>query len=294
MPDTNGVSTRRPRPDVVSASSCGTFSRTAGLPASQHASVRLPLSVFIVACNEAERIGATLASVVDLVDEIVVLDSGSTDGTTDIAAAFGARVVHRAWQGYGHQKRHAESLCRHAWRLNLDADEVVGATLACELRALFRDGPPAPAAYRMRIVEVLPGETRPRMFAPCHDYVRLYHADVGRFRASTVHDGVELVPGVTTRRLAGRVHHHSFRDTARQIDKFNRYSDALVLDLEAGGRALPAWRLATEFPLAFLKAFVIRRHALRGGLGYVTAMNYAIFRHLRVAKHLERRWLERR
>lgn len=114
MPDTNGNPARSPRLEQVLAPPCEAVTRAAGMPPSRHACIRLPISVFIVACNEAERIGATLGSIVDLVDEIIVVDSGSTDRTADIAAAFGARVVHREWQGYGHQKRHVESLCRHA------------------------------------------------------------------------------------------------------------------------------------------------------------------------------------
>ncbi|MET0430647.1 MAG: glycosyltransferase, partial [Microvirga sp.] len=73
----------------------------------------LPFSVFIIVKNEADRIGATLAAVRDLADDIVVVDSGSTDGTQALAASLGARVIHNDWPGYGRQKRFAEGQCRH-------------------------------------------------------------------------------------------------------------------------------------------------------------------------------------
>src|SRR3712207_9123950 len=85
----------------------------------------LPLSVFIIAHDEADRIGDTIRAVRDLTDDLLVVDSGSTDGTQAAAEALGARVIFNPWPGYGPQKRFAEDRCRHDWLLNLDADEPV-------------------------------------------------------------------------------------------------------------------------------------------------------------------------
>ena len=99
-----------------------------------------PLSVFIIALNEADRIGRTIAAVRSLSDDIVLVDSGSTDGTQALAESLGARVIHHDWPGYGQQKRFAEEQCRHAWLLNIDADEVmIAATVfATATRTLAR------------------------------------------------------------------------------------------------------------------------------------------------------------
>lgn len=121
----------------------------------------LPLSVFIIARNEADRLGATIRAVRDLTDDLIVVDSGSTDGTQALAESLGARVIHHDWPGYGPQKRFAEEQCRHAWLLNLDADEVVPDTLAGEIRALFAKGEPAHPAWRIGIAEIFPGEAKP-------------------------------------------------------------------------------------------------------------------------------------
>ena len=253
----------------------------------------LPLSIFIIARDEADRIGATIRAVRALTDDLVVVDSGSTDRTRAIAEELGARVVENPFAGYGPQKRFAEDQCRHPWLLNLDADEVVPPALSAEIAALFAAGEPPHAAYAIPIAEVFPGEARPHPLAYALHPVRLYRRDRGRYVASPVHDRVALEPGTRVGRLKGTIHHFSVRSLGEQLEKLNRYSDAQALDLEARGVRLPTWRLFLEFPAAFLKAYLGRRHALRGTYGFLTAMNYAVARHLRVAKHYERRRLDR-
>jgi hypothetical protein len=92
--------------------------------------------------------------------------------------------------------------------------------------------------------------------------------------------------------LKGIIHHRSVRSLGNQIEKLNRYSDQQADDLEQRGVSIPTWRVFVEFPAAFIKAYIGRRHAVRGAYGFLTAMNYAISRHLRVAKHYERRRIE--
>ncbi|MCJ2126394.1 glycosyltransferase family 2 protein [Methylobacterium sp. J-077] len=249
----------------------------------------IPLSVFLIAHNEADRIGATIRAVRALTDDLVVIDSGSTDGTQALAESLGARVIHNPWPGYGPQKRFAEEQCRHVWLLNLDADEVVPEPLVREIRALFAQGEPRRPAWRIGIAEIFPGETRPHPLAYRLTPVRLYRKDRGRYSASPVHDRVALEPGVTAGRLRGVIHHFSVRSLGDQLDKLNRYSDQQADDLEARGVTIPDWRVFVELPGNFLKAYLGRRHFVRGTYGFLTAMNYAISRHLRIAKHVERR-----
>lgn len=254
----------------------------------------LPLSIFVITRNEADRLPRTLEAVRALSDDIVVVDSGSTDNTVAIAERLGARVLHRDWEGYGPQKRFAEEQCREAWLLNLDADEWVPPHLADEIRALFAGIGPRADAYEIRIAEVFPGETAPHPLAYALPPVRLYRRDRGRYSASPVHDRVDLAPGATVERLKGIVHHFSVRSIGDQIAKLNAYADQQVDDLAARGKSIPTWRLFVEFPAAFFKAYFLRRHFIRGSYGFITAMNFAFFRWLRVAKEYERRTLARR
>jgi glycosyltransferase involved in cell wall biosynthesis len=248
----------------------------------------LPLSVFIIARDEADRIGETIRAVRDLTDDLVVVDSGSTDGTQAVAEALGACVVFHPWPGYGPQKRFAEEQCRHDWLLNLDADEVVPPALKAQIRDAFAQGPPCDA-YRIGIAEVFPGEDVPHRWAYTLWPVRLYRKDKGRYAASLVHDRVELARDARVGRLRNVIHHYSVRSLGDQIDKLNRYTDQQALDLDIRGQSIPTWRVFFEFIGAFIKAYVGRRHFVRGVYGFLTAMNYAISRHLRVAKHYERR-----
>jgi glycosyltransferase involved in cell wall biosynthesis len=251
----------------------------------------LPLSIFLIVKDEADRIGATLDAIAGLSDDVVVVDSGSTDGTQAIARAKGARVIHHDFAGYGPQKRFAEEQCRHDWLLNLDADEVVPAEMVAHVRALFAGGAPGKDAYTTRIAEVFPGEEDVHPLAYALVPVRLYRRDRGRYSASIVHDRVELAPGARVGALKGTIRHRSVRSLGDQIEKLNAYSDRQAEDLEARGATIPTWRVFVEFPAAFLKAYVGRRHAVRGVYGFLTATNYAIARHLRIAKHIERRRL---
>lgn len=253
----------------------------------------LPLSVFIIAKNEIDRIGAAIASVRELSDDIVVIDSGSTDGTQQVAEALGARVIFNTWPGYGQQKRFAEDQCRHDWLLNIDADEVLTPDMQASVRALFDAGEPSPGGYRMRIVEMFPGEEAPHRLAYALSPVRLYHRSVGRYSPSPVHDRVDMASGAPVATLAGDVAHFSVRSLGDQINKLNAYADQQVDDLLARGEHVTRLRMVLEFPANFIKAYIGRRHFVRGTYGFMTAMNYAFYRYLRAAKYWERR-LDRR
>jgi glycosyltransferase involved in cell wall biosynthesis len=253
-----------------------------------------PLSIFIIARDEADRLGETIRAVRDLTDDLVVVDSGSTDGTQAAAEALGARVIFNPWPGYGPQKRFAEEQCRHTWLLNLDADEVVPPALNREIRQLLEADEPLRDAYKVGIAEIFPGEDRPHRWAYTLYPVRLYRKDRGRYSSALVHDRVHLAPDATVGRLKGVIHHYSVRSLGAQIDKLNRYSDQQAHDLAVRGQSIATWRVFLEFIGAFIKAYVGRRHFVRGVYGFLTAMNYAISRHLRVAKHYERRRIESR
>ncbi|ESR23519.1 glycosyltransferase family 2 protein [Lutibaculum baratangense] len=248
---------------------------------------RLPVSCFIIAKNERDRIGAVIAAVRDLVDEVLVVDSGSTDGTQDLASSLGARVVHNDWHGYGPQKRFAEEACRNDWLLNLDADEVPDETLLRSIAALFAAGGPDAKFHAFKIALVYPGEDRPRRFADGPSPVRLYDRRAGRYSDSPVHDRVVLPKGARVGRLHGEAAHFSYRSFGALVEKLNGYSDLQARTLKRGGRTRLLVRLPFEMPLAFVKYYLARRHILGGWRGFVFASINAFYRFLRLAKMLE-------
>lgn len=244
----------------------------------------IPVSVFIITRNEADRLATAIASVRGWAGEVVVVDSGSTDGTPELAKSLGAKVYANDWHGYGPQKRFAEDRCCNHWLLNLDADEEITPELAAEIQALFAAGEPAEAGFVLQIRDLLPGEGRLAAGAHTNFVLRLYDRRRGRFSDSPVHDSVLIAQG-GTRMLAAPVLHRSFRNLAHAIDKMNGYSTAQAANLRAkGGVAWLGLRLVTEFPIAFFKVYVLRGFALRGMRGFIYAVNYAFGRFVRLAK----------
>jgi glycosyltransferase involved in cell wall biosynthesis len=261
-----------------------TASRAAGqADDAQSSKSRLPVSCFIIAMNEADRIGATIASVRDWVDEVIVIDSGSTDATVAIAEAAGAKVVFNAWPGFGQQKRFGEDLCRNDWLLNLDADEVVTRGLRGSIEAVFREGTPSRNVYGMAVTIVYPGRTKPRFFANDHYCLRLYDRRRVRFANSTLFDSVD--PEMeTVGHLPGTIYHHSIRslnDLARKCDEratYNALHSKPKSDLELGIRT------ATEFPTHFLKYYIARGHFSGGWTGLNFAGITAYYRWQRILR----------
>ena len=100
---------------------------------------KLPISCFIIAKNEADRISKTIESVIDIVDEVIVIDSGSTDGTQNLAKELGCKVFFNKWSGYGPQKRFGEDCTKNEWLLNLDADEYLSDEIKSEILQTFEN-----------------------------------------------------------------------------------------------------------------------------------------------------------
>ncbi len=250
--------------------------------------MKLPISVFIIAQNEADRIAATINSVKDWVDEVVVIDSGSSDDTVSVATFLGARVLYNEWEGYGLQKRFGEDECNNSWLLNLDADEEVTEELAKEIQELFAAGEPEFSGYIIKVRDLLQGENKFALLAHTNHCLRLYNREKGRFSDSPVHDSVIMQVGEAVGKLKEPIRHRSFRNIAHAIEKMNSYTSAQAENLNSKkGLAFAYIRLFFEFPVSFFKAYIFRLYILRGARGFVYANIYAFGRMMRVAKYLE-------
>lgn len=246
--------------------------------------MRTRLSCCIIAKNEADRIGACIGAVTGLADEVVVVDSGSTDATVSVAEALGARVVFHQWAGYGPQKRFSEECATHDWILHLDADEVVTAALRDEIGALMEAGP-ALKAYRFRICDVYPGRTRPRLWGDMYNLVRLYDRRAARFSESLVHDRV-VTGDHQVGQLRAAAHHFSMRSFAHLRAKLNAYGA-----YQAKVMRKPLWvilmRLPFEYPLVFVRYYLLRRHFTGGWDGLRVSHLAAEARVLRLLRMLK-------
>jgi glycosyltransferase involved in cell wall biosynthesis len=249
---------------------------------------RLPISAFIIAKNEADRIGKAILSVRDWVDEVIVIDSGSTDDTLKVAEELGAKTYFREWEGYGPQKIYGETLCRNKWLLNLDADEEATPECVAEIKLLFANGEPEHKAFSVTTRTVFRFEDKPRPFAVSMVHGRFYHKDFAGFKSSTVHDSVVLRDGGELKKLKSSFNHYIFRSHHHAIEKVNSYSSMQAEDLFRKGRNPSALRLIFTPPWAFFKAYVLRGYIFYGLDGVIRSYIYAFSRLIRIAKARER------
>lgn len=251
---------------------------------------KAPISVFIIAKNEEDRIPHTLNSVMGWADEVIVIDSGSTDNTVKLADKMGAKVVYHDWQGYGQQKIFGETLCKHDWLLNIDADEAVSDGLRDEMIAMFKDGKePSEKAWRFDIKILGRFQNKVSRFAPSNDPVRFYHKNYAGFKDSTVHDSVVFKEGQAGKigKFKHHVVHRCFRSFTHAVEKINFYSMMQAENMVAKGRKPSTLRVVAEPFFSFLKAYTLRRYFLLGLDGFYESVIYAFARTLRFAKATE-------
>ena len=255
--------------------------------------MKLPLSVFIITCNEEARIGMVIEAVRDWVDEVVVADSGSTDRTIEIVEGLGAKVFHRDWEGFGQQKRFAEDQCRNNWLLNIDADEVVPASLRGEIEELFAQGEPPCDGYKLKIHYIYPGDHMPRPMANDYNVVRLYNRSAGRYRDHSVFDRVVMHEKAKLAQLASPLAHYALLSWTHMMDKANESSSHNLDKLVTRPTWVLKFRLFFGFPLNFWRNYLLRGHFLGGAKGFIFSLSTAWGRTMRIAKALEIKELQR-
>lgn len=241
------------------------------------------LSCTVIAMNEEDRIERCLASVRGIVDEIVVVDSGSTDRTLEIARACGAVCHVNAWRGYGQQKRFAEDVAANDWILNLDADEWLTDAARQEIAAIMGSPQPDPEihGYRFDIRHVYPGRSKPRLLADSHKYVRLYDKTHCRFPDSAVFDEIKL-DARNTGRIRGAVLHQSLRSLSHLMKKNVAYYRLQTTEIDKAPSLL-LLRMVTEPFTVFFKYYVLKRHFTGGAYGLAVASTIAGLRTYRLA-----------
>ena len=242
---------------------------------------KLPISCFIIAQDEADRIANTIESVIDIVDEVIVIDSGSTDGTQDLARQLGCKVFFNKWKGYGPQKRFGEDCAKNEWLLNLDADEYLSDQIKSEILQIFDDNNNHYNFFSMKVTPIYPNWKRPRIFSASHECVRLYNKRFGRFSNSPVHDSVETNNSKVFY-FKNHIYHNSVRSFKHLIEKEESYIQLQSKTLKDKNKIFLFLRIFVEFPLAFIKYYFIRRHFTGALTGLVTALILAYYRWKRV------------
>lgn len=232
----------------------------------------IALSVTLITHNESRHIAACLKSVA-FAGEWVVVDSGSTDGTCEIAESLGARVLRTdEWPGFGVQKNRALDLARGRWVLSIDADERVSPALAAQIQSVIQDARAAEGYELSRISRFCGQWMRHGDWYPDR-VVRLFKRERGRFTDDLVHERLQVDGRVE--RLGGDLLHDTMPSLDDALDKMNRYSTGRALDkVRVGGRGGLAAALGHGL-WAFVRCYLLKRGFLDGRLGFVLAVYQA-------------------
>ncbi len=235
----------------------------------------MKLTVTVITHNESANIGPALESVA-WADEIIVVDSCSTDDTVAIARGLATRVEVRDWAGYSAQKNYAADLASNDWILSLDADERVTPPLATEIRDLMHRGPDAPGYRVSRVTWYLGRWLHSTDWYP--DYqLRLYDRRCGRWNGRRVHESFELQGSAG--RLRHHLEHYAYRDVSDHVSSIDRYTTLQAEQWAEEGRRTNALEVLVHPPVAFLRNYVLRLGFKDGTAGFlVSALNsYYVF-----------------
>lgn len=238
----------------------------------------MKLSAVIITYNEGDRLEECLKSV-SFCDEVIVVDSGSTDSTVELAKKYTEKVFHHEWEGYSKQKKYAVELAQNPWVLLVDADERVSPELSYEIQ-LLREEDGINGYYIKRELYFMGRKLR--YGGAGSDWVlRLFKKDDYRISDSDVHEIIEV--GGKTAKLKGTIQHYSYRNLSDYFNRFNRYTSlGAVARYKKGIK--PSFVQNFRVFYEFIARYFIRAGFLDGYPGFVYAMVSSFYAWMKYAK----------
>ena len=238
------------------------------------------ISATVVTLNEERNIARAIESL-RCVDEIVVVDSGSTDRTREIASSLGARVIQESWRGYAGQKNFASGCAGHDWILSIDADEAVSEELEAEILELKRDGPKFDAYSFPRLAQYLGRWIRHGGWYPDRK-IRLFHRSFGEWTGEYVHESVRTTGNAGE--LQGKLLHFTCGSLSEHLRTLDRYTTLAAAEVRARNGTIPTHRLLIDPAWTVFRTYVIRRGFLDGPQGVAIAWMAGLYTFLKYAK----------
>ncbi len=240
------------------------------------------LSAVITTFNNARSLEACLKSV-EWADELVVLDSFSTDETLDIAARYGCTIAKHTFMGYGPQKQMAIDMAMYDWILLLDADEALSPALQDEIQFLITNNPPLDSYEMPRIEQIFWRMNHPRV--RFNHFLRLFDRRKTRMSLMPIHAAPKTIGSIG--RLKHGFYHFGEISIASKVARANSYSDGLVADKVAKGKHGNPLIMLFYPPLFFIRLYIFKRNFLNGWAGFIGAAVGAFYVFLKYAKLYE-------
>ena len=227
-----------------------------------------PISAVIITFNEEEHIARCIESLRKVADEILVVDSFSTDRTEEICRELGARFIRNPWQGYMEQKNFADSVALHDHILSVDADEALSEELSDSILKLKREGMACDGYFMNRMTCYCGTWIRHGSWYPDRK-LRLFNRTKGAWGGGAIHESVKLDSQACTGFLRGDLLHYSYSSVDGHVRQANHFSSLSAEEAFANGQRSGWGRILLSPLFRFLRDYIIRLGFLDGFYGYV-------------------------
>ena len=240
----------------------------------------MKITATIITLDEERNIARAIESL-RCCDEILILDSGSTDRTVELATNLGVRVIEADWRGYAGQKNWAAEQATHEWILSLDADEALSEALEAEILNLKKTGPRYDAYTMPRLARYLGRWIYHAGWYPDRK-IRLYHRDKAKWFGDFVHESVRCEGRVGD--LESDILHFTCDSLSEHLRTLDRYTTLAAQELVANKIPVPIWSLIFDPPWNFVRAYLFQRGFMDGLEGLIISYMAAFYTFLKYSK----------
>ena len=239
----------------------------------------MPLSVVIITKNEAHIIGTTLQSLQGLTDDIIIVDSGSTDATIEICKKFNAIIIETTWDGYGQNKNKGIDAAKYNWILNLDADEAIDAELKAAIVQLELND--EETVYNFKFKNFFCNKWIRFGEWAGDKHIRLFNRNKVRWNTAAVHEGLLLGNKTKVVMLPGNILHYTTQNIDEYIGKTIAYAKLNAQKYQLQGKQASFFKLRMAPGLTFFQHYILRLGFLDGWEGYLIAKTTAWYTFLK-------------
>jgi len=243
----------------------------------------MKLSVAFITFNEDRIIEKNLSAIHDLADEIIVVDSFSTDRTVEICKKFPkVKFVQRKFEGFGKQKNYAISLCNADWILFLDADEIPDQQAQQSIRRIVETETSPFNVYEIGFNNIFLGKALKYGGWGNIKRERLFRKNVGKYSEDIVHEA--FITSEKKGKIEGKINHYTYKDIYHHIEKSNKYTSMMAEKMYDNGKRSNAAKIIFKPMYQFIKSYFIRLGFLDGLVGYYAAATAAFYTFLKYKK----------